>query len=62
MEVVAKPELYMKKEEQFSMLTMANDNWSKISSEFLMTTKMINMSLVKVTYNDFTEITDTIVE
>lgn len=44
------------------MLTMPNDKWSNISSEFLMTTKMINMSLVKVSYNDFTDIANTIVE
>ena len=60
--VAAKYEFSMKKEDQYSMLTMANDKWSNISSQFLMTTKMINMSLVKVSYNDFTEITNTIVE
>jgi hypothetical protein len=34
---------------------MSNDKWANITQEFLATTKMINLSLVKVTFNELSE-------
>jgi hypothetical protein len=31
--------------------TMTSEKWASITQEFLVTTKMINLSLVKVSYN-----------
>ena len=39
---------------------MANEKWTNLSQEFLQTTKMINMSLVKVSCNDLTDMVNQI--
>ena len=41
---------------------MANEKWTNLSQEFLQTTKMINMSLVKVSCNDLTDMVNQIPE
>ena len=48
----------MKQEEP----TMANEKWTNLSQEFLQTTKMINMSLIKVSCNELTDMVNQIPE
>lgn len=35
---------------------MCNEKWANLSNEFLETTRMINMSLIKVSCNELTDI------
>ena len=41
---------------------MANEKWTNLSQEFLQTTKMINMSLIKVSCNELTDMVNQIPE
>jgi hypothetical protein len=41
---------------------MAQERWNNLSQEFLQTTKMINMSLIKVSCNDLNDMVNLIPE
>jgi hypothetical protein len=36
--------------------TMTSEKWANITQEFLATTKMINLSLVKLSYNELPDV------
>lgn len=58
--VIEKVQPYFNKENE--QVTMAHEKWINMSQSFLATTRLINMSLIKVSCNDLPEMNNSIFE